>query len=444
MGQVLTGAAFTVFFGLVGAGAATAQPCNKLASTGGGCTPDGGGKKLESRVEFRPAAPQKQEKKAPAKKRVTHVRPDKDDNKPQKDRDDDKEERKKDDRKDRDKDDDKRDKKDRDKKDDKKKRDDDKKDDKKDEKRDDKKDRDDDKKDEKRGDKKDRDDDKKDEKRDDKKDRDDGKKRDDKNDRKERKDRDKAEAEDDDRPDDNPVRRQPKPEPAAEPEPEPAAKPEPAIQPVRASTVAPTVRPVAVTSVPTVKPVSLKKQAPPPWGGYDVVAPSWCNDGCKMAMKYLEPVVKAFNDAITPNSTELKVEGFDGKGKIFSIEGHRFYAQGTWYLPDGTAGGEYSVGVDGKLELKFSKMLIPEFEASALLGAKISGPEHEADLGPLLTKVKPEVSVGVGAKLGAGFARGDDGKIRFKAEGGLTGPIGLSSGFAVEPKDDVLRHLGPR
>ena len=161
-------------------------------------------------------------------------------------------------------------------------------------------------------------------------------------------------------------------------------------------------------------------------------------------MKYLEPVVKAFNDAITPNSTELKVEGFDGKGKIFSIEGHRFYAQGTWYLPDGTAGGEYSVGVDGKLELKFSKMLIPEFEASALLGAKISGPEHEADLGPLLTKVKPEVSVGVGAKLGAGFARGDDGKIRFKAEGGLTGPIGLSSGFAVEPKDDVLRHLGPR
>ncbi|MFE6609700.1 hypothetical protein [Amycolatopsis sp. NPDC057786] len=414
VGQVLTGAAFTVFFGLVGAGAATAQPCNKFASTGGGCTPDGGGKKVESRAEFRPAAPQKQEKKAPAKKRVTHVRPDKDDKKSHRSKDDDKDEKK-------DRDDDK--------KDDRKR--DDKKDDKRDkkEKKDDRKDRDDDKKDDKKRDaKKDRDKDKdrhknrekdEDEGRDKRRDKDDDKARDKKDDKGKNRARDK----DEDRDDNN----------------------EPTAEPVRAAKVTPAVRPATATSIPTVKPVSLKKQAtPPPWGGYDIVAPSWCNDGCKMAMKYLEPVVKAFNDAITPDSAGLKVEGFDGKGKIFSIEGHRFYAQGTWYLPDGTAGGEYSVGADGKLELKFSKMLIPEFEASALLGAKISGPEHEADLGPLLTKVKPEVSVGVGAKLGAGFARGDDGKIRFKAEGGLTGPIGLSSGFAVEPEEDVLRHLGPR
>lgn len=43
------------------------------------------------------------------------------------------------------------------------------------------------------------------------------------------------------------------------------------------------------------------------------------------------------------------------------------------------------------------------------------------------------------AEFGAGFERGEDGKFRLQGKGGVTGPLGGSTGFEVSPKDDVLR-----
>jgi hypothetical protein len=440
LGQVATGAAFAIFFGLAGAATATAKERQQppggggsacKAKTGGDCTPMGGdkgdsnegrndeGSKVRGHVELRQAKPQKQTRKPTAR---TPNRPrSRDDDDRDRDKDDDKPEK---DRPEKDKDKDKPDK--------------------------DKPDKDKDKPDKGKG--KDKDDDEDEDEPDkDRGERSGGDRRHDYDDDgdddggKSEKDRhdDKPEKPEKNRDDDD------KPE-----EDRIGDRPSRAERP--SNTQVSRVRPASVTSVPTARPVSLTTSSSNggiPWGDDNGFAPPGCSDddGCDQAFNYLDWVTRAFQgpakaiqDAFTPDDNGFDIQGPDGKGKIFSIEGHSYYAQGKWSTPDGKIEGEYSVGVDGKIELKLEKMVLPKFEASALLGARVTGPEVEAPMGPLLTKLQPEISAGIGAEFGAGFERGEDGKYRLQGKGGVTGPVGGSTGFEVSPKDDPLRELWPK
>ncbi|MEV6908229.1 hypothetical protein [Amycolatopsis sp. NPDC051071] len=214
-------------------------------------------------------------------------------------------------------------------------------------------------------------------------------------------------------------------------------------------------RSVPATSVPTTRLASLTAPADGdggiPWGDDDDWVTPGCkqdNDGCELIVEKLARIGKPIQDAIgrllkvesTGPDAGFKPEGPNRKGRIFSVEGYAYADQGHWSALNGLVEGDYSFGIDGKLELTITKEG-PQIDLEALLGAKVTGPEMELPLGPLLVKAKPELSAGVGAKFGVGVESGEDGKRRVKVKGGLTGPFGVSPGLETDLNDDYFGQL---
>jgi hypothetical protein len=214
-------------------------------------------------------------------------------------------------------------------------------------------------------------------------------------------------------------------------------------------------RSVLATSVPTTRLASLTAPAGgdggTPWGDEDSFVSPGCkqdNDGCELVWDYASRITKPIQEAIgrllkvesTGPDAGYKTEGPNRKGRIFSAEGYAYADQGKWSALDGLVEGEYSFGIDGKLELSITKEG-PQIDLNALLGAKVTGPEMEVPLGPLLVKAKPEISAGIGGQYGVGVERGEDDKRRIKLKGGLTGPVGGSTGLETDLNDDYFGQL---
>ncbi|ANN21289.1 hypothetical protein SD37_40785 [Amycolatopsis orientalis] len=214
-------------------------------------------------------------------------------------------------------------------------------------------------------------------------------------------------------------------------------------------------RSMPATYVPTTRLASLTRPAGGdggiPWGDEDNFVRPGCeqdNDGCELVWDYASRITKPIQEAIgrllkvesTGPDAGFKPEGPNRKGRIFSVEGYAYADQGKWSALDGLIEGEYSIGIDGKLELSITKEG-PQIDLEALLGAKVTGPEMEVPLGPLLVKAQPEISAGIGGQYGVGVERGEDGKRRIKAKGGLTGPVGGSTGLETDLNDDYFGQL---
>ncbi len=214
-------------------------------------------------------------------------------------------------------------------------------------------------------------------------------------------------------------------------------------------------RSVPAASVPTTRLASLTAPASGdggvPWGDDDNWVTPGCkqdNDGCELIVEKLARIGKPIQDAIgrllkvesTGPDAGFKPEGPNRKGRIFSVEGYAYADQGHWSAMDGSIEGDYSFGFDGKLELTITKEG-PQIDLEALLGAKVSGPEMELPLGPLLVKAKPEISAGIGGQYGVGVERGDDGKRRIKVKGGLTGPVGGNTNLETDLNDKYFGQL---
>ncbi|WP_181773105.1 hypothetical protein [Amycolatopsis pittospori] len=214
-------------------------------------------------------------------------------------------------------------------------------------------------------------------------------------------------------------------------------------------------RSVPANSVPTTRLASLKAPAGgdggTPWGDDDNWISPGCkqdNDGCELVWDYASRITKPIQEAIgrllkvesTGPGADFEAEGPNRKGRVFSVGGYAYADKGKWSALDGLIQGEYSFGIDGKLELTITKEG-PQIDLEALLGAKVTGPEMEVPLGPLLVKAKPEISAGIGGQYGVGVERGEDGKRRIKTKGGLTGPVGGSTGLETDLNDDYFGQL---